>query len=296
MKKLIPALAMLLVAAALMGTSTFAWFSANKTVTAQGMSVKAVSDGGLVIASYKAGEAAPADADYVTAANVAWSNAMVTTGTGENAVTTYAASVKPTSFSYTTTDAGNGTTTHSEPKWVTATAANADDYAASNGYQTLTIGTAANRGKDNFLLTKWRIKSLDASDKSYELLVNKITVTGGTANTVDALLEQSLRVVIKCGDKYYKFAPNYASGSTGDLYYSNGNARVKETATTLVRCGSGAEVNTLIGSVKNSVATELEVYIYFEGEDENCMSKNAIALNTLSFTITYATGNTVASN
>ena len=44
MKKLIPALCLLLVAAALMGTSTFAWFSMNKQVTATGMQVKAKSN------------------------------------------------------------------------------------------------------------------------------------------------------------------------------------------------------------------------------------------------------------
>lgn len=49
MKKLIPALCMLLVAATLLGTSTYAWFSMNKTVYADGMSVKAVTDESLVI-------------------------------------------------------------------------------------------------------------------------------------------------------------------------------------------------------------------------------------------------------
>lgn len=43
MKKLIPALCMLLVSAVLLGTSTFAWFSMNKTVTATGMEVTAMS-------------------------------------------------------------------------------------------------------------------------------------------------------------------------------------------------------------------------------------------------------------
>ena len=43
MKKLIPALCMLLVAAALMGTSTFAWFSMNSTVTASTMQIKATT-------------------------------------------------------------------------------------------------------------------------------------------------------------------------------------------------------------------------------------------------------------
>ena len=43
-KKLIPALCMLLVAAVLMGTSTFAWFSMNDQVTATGMQVVVKSD------------------------------------------------------------------------------------------------------------------------------------------------------------------------------------------------------------------------------------------------------------
>lgn len=40
-KKLIPALCMLLISAVLMGTSTYAWFSMNKTVKAEGMQVTA---------------------------------------------------------------------------------------------------------------------------------------------------------------------------------------------------------------------------------------------------------------
>lgn len=44
MKKLIPALCMLLVAATLLGTSTFAWFSMNSQVSATGMQVTANSD------------------------------------------------------------------------------------------------------------------------------------------------------------------------------------------------------------------------------------------------------------
>lgn len=49
MKKIIPALCMLLISAMLMGTSTYAWFSMNNTVTAQGMKVQAVTSGGLFI-------------------------------------------------------------------------------------------------------------------------------------------------------------------------------------------------------------------------------------------------------
>lgn len=55
MKKLIPALCMLLVAAALLGTSTYAWFSMNETVTANSMSVKAATQAGIVISNAAGG-------------------------------------------------------------------------------------------------------------------------------------------------------------------------------------------------------------------------------------------------
>ena len=43
-RKLVPALCMLLVSAVLMGTSTYAWFSMNKKVTATGMEITAKAD------------------------------------------------------------------------------------------------------------------------------------------------------------------------------------------------------------------------------------------------------------
>ena len=48
-RRLIPAFAMLLVSAVLMSTASFAWFSINDAVTAQGMSVTATADSSLVI-------------------------------------------------------------------------------------------------------------------------------------------------------------------------------------------------------------------------------------------------------
>ncbi len=44
LKKLIPAFCMLLVSVAMLGTSTFAWFSMNKEVSATGMQITAKSD------------------------------------------------------------------------------------------------------------------------------------------------------------------------------------------------------------------------------------------------------------
>ena len=49
MKKLIPAICMLLVATMLLAGSTFAWFSMNTVVTATGMQVTAKAEEGIVI-------------------------------------------------------------------------------------------------------------------------------------------------------------------------------------------------------------------------------------------------------
>lgn len=54
-KKLIPAFCMLLISAVLMGTSTFAWFSMNTSVTATGMQVKAATSQNLVISNTENG-------------------------------------------------------------------------------------------------------------------------------------------------------------------------------------------------------------------------------------------------
>ena len=63
MKKLIPALCMLLVAAALLGTSTYAWFSMNTEVEATGMSVKAASDAASLVIANTAGGTFAADVE-----------------------------------------------------------------------------------------------------------------------------------------------------------------------------------------------------------------------------------------
>lgn len=85
MKKLIPAIGMTLLGAALLGTSTYAWFSANKTVTATGMVLQAKADSSLLISD-------KASADF--------SNTMALV----NDVTTPAAYMDPVQSTFSSTD------------------------------------------------------------------------------------------------------------------------------------------------------------------------------------------------
>lgn len=55
MKKVIPAIAMTLLGASLLGTSTYAWFSANTSATADGLSIKAQASSSLLVSASEAG-------------------------------------------------------------------------------------------------------------------------------------------------------------------------------------------------------------------------------------------------
>ena len=55
MKKLIPAIAMLLVSAVLLGTSTFAWFSMNNKVTVTGLQIQTTVTNNLLVDNYTGG-------------------------------------------------------------------------------------------------------------------------------------------------------------------------------------------------------------------------------------------------
>ncbi len=56
MRKLIPALAMLVLSAVMMSTASYAWFSMNTNVVAEGMKIQAQASGSLVIAQENASE------------------------------------------------------------------------------------------------------------------------------------------------------------------------------------------------------------------------------------------------
>lgn len=283
MKKLIPALCMLLVAACLMGTSTYAWFAANLEVTASGMQVKAMSDGGLALGIYSAYNTAPVDGAFKgkVDASEGWSNAAG------------AAEVKPTSF----TGAISGTN-YVAGNWVTSTS-NDPGSAASNGTYATAIDNSttwgATTGSDIFQHTKWQVKSL-VEDKTYELKITGVVVTGGTTTAGAAKnLEKSLRVLVKYGDKYFKFAPNCTEAEAGAAKFYTGTTPATDANLIWGLKADGttaAPIEVVIGNV-STTASDIEVFIYYEGEDANCMSANAINIKTLSVAITYATGSVV---
>jgi hypothetical protein len=288
MKKLIPALCMLLVAACLMGTSTYAWFSASESVNASGMQVKAMSDGGLAIASYKGAAGTtpqtPGEADFASAytLNVAggdWVNG--------------ASAIKPASW--------NGT------DWFAGTSATADSATADNLTK---LGTTYADLADYMQHTKWKIKSLK-DGATVKVGVTAITVTAEGGSSVN--LDKALRVAIKTGEQWYIFAPSYTTdqaatltyvdsyvGTTGtnsgdltlrDVKNADGDVIGQEpainTGNSNIKGGTAYSTTAVIFAALGTAAQDIDVYVYYEGQDSNCRTAFATNINTLKVAIDY---------
>lgn len=286
MKKLIPALCMLLVAACLMGTSTYAWFAANENVTASGMQVKAAADGGLAIASYNVDSdnvsaAYPATTDFAASAAAKWTNQLNADGTINTNAT-----VKPTSTM-------NGV-------WVTANSEDAN--LSKDATTTYAVVDAANL-KNHAQQTSFVIKSLDVSATTYTLKVASIALDGVTESVAGEALNDSIRVAICVTDitdaaagtlagtsAWYYFAPLSEATDATTLTYAAtaGTTATNYTSTDKIYLGADC-ANKEIATGLDSVGVKVDVYVYYDGEDENCKSANiALNVDTIKLTINFS--------
>ena len=250
MKKLIPAMCLLLISALLLGTSTYAWFSMNTAVTATGMQVKAQAESGIVISN----------------ANQETWNASA------SAKDTAVAELLPTSTSNFT-------------KWYHSTSADAKD---ANAHQTATGAyTEVSNGTSKYYSENvFYIKSATANALVKTLYIKSVTVTGADATHY---LDKTLRVGIKMStsETIMIFAP--VSGATL-TYYCNGSTSVSaidssSSATTAINTNTG--VTSIPASDNGLKAT---VYVWFEGEDAACISDNVTStLDTITVTVQFTT-------
>lgn len=143
-QKLIPAFCLLLVSAVLMGTSTFAWFSMNKTVKATGMTISAKSDSVYLVintgASFNKAGTEKEATSTVEAGKKLYPVAPVT------AFTNGADVAKATGWHYTYSDANNDYKQGAEATFTVCTEENLTDYVAS---ETFYIGLNEKSGKES---------------------------------------------------------------------------------------------------------------------------------------------------
>lgn len=185
-KKLIPAFCMLLISAVLMGTSTYAWFSMNKTVHATGMQVTAKSNSEYLLIG--AGTSASAS-DIQTGKLTTVDATYATTGNIDK-------KVYPVAY-YAEAGTLGGTTT--QPKsWYTANSDKVDETQA--GADAKNVSNVTEGDKDHMLTYTVRLTlskdSVNVSKKikvtatfnSADASVHALVIFGDTAATSDERL------------------------------------------------------------------------------------------------------------
>lgn len=178
MRKIIPAFAMLMVAAIMMSTASFAWFSMGTTATATGMQVQATADSSLIISTATTVEKFSTANNQVTVDSIT-TKLYPATHTDEAG---FEANLLKVPQDTGKVDAGNGS--YAGTGWVVATGSNYIDYTVY-----LATAGAAMTGKDLFVT----VSLPTGEDEVRNYIHNAVTIdfwvatwdaTGDKANTI----------------------------------------------------------------------------------------------------------------
>lgn len=244
-KQLLAAVAMVLVAAVALGSSTYAWFVASGSVTAEGMQVQAASEGGLAI----------------SVDGRAW---------GTSADAKVSGKLLPAS----TMDLKN---------WSHATAEKVNASKAKTGTRTVITDTVYDKASSAFkedngyvVMKEFKIRSTGTTDTVAKgLYVSDVTVTAPAAQ-----MSTALRVGILSQGKTFIYGPvditnpgNDQFGNTAsDNYAVYGD---NETPLGTVKLSQTGETTSAILSdnvvipTSGEDAIKVQVFIWYEGEDAN---------------------------
>jgi hypothetical protein len=291
---------MVLVAAIALGGSTFAWFANNNKVSATGMNVQAKAEGGIEI------KVKSATQSLATGYTNTWATAADTKIGAENPILLY-----PTSN--LASSASDGVITSN---WYHASAAIAGAFGAkSDTYCTLqsvaskctfTNGVASGNGvltyEDGvsgfvsagtyYLAATYQIARTGSG--AQDLKVSGVTVTGTTDGGKN--FDKSLRVAIACGTNVVLYAPvGYTGVSTAykvataapgpPMELNTATMPAENNVTALTSTQTSSVLAAAIGD--EDAPTEVNVYIWYEGEDTNLYTDGAETIDGLSVTVDF---------
>ena len=282
-RKLISSLGMLLVSATMLATSTYAWFTMNKEVEVRNLTVQAKAEGGLLIAETTDGiwdEAANTVAEEDSAKVALFPTSTNNTSSWYHATSKSAANAANASQSGASELKSEGYTELELDSEVIQTAV-----AGSNGQKEVFYKDSGETGYDEadakyyvkytyYLKTSTEgIISLGLTSGNQNVNISVVNVEGNE-NSTD--LNKSMRVGVAIGGKFYIFAP--ISGATGTYFV---NATTETTAIDSSASTHDAPMTIATGLTSlpgmNGTPEEVNIYMWYEGEDENCKSENVTA-------------------
>lgn len=290
---LVSSVAMLLVAMLALGTATYAWFTSNKSVTADGMKVKASSAKGLQITG--------------TNGNT-WGPAYTFTGTNSKAAT-----LTPVSAPYT-----KGTSSLSYDKFTKyfdpgevggstggAWANAADNTTFKNWTEYTTFPTAKASGEaisdttgaQKFIAYEVGVKSTGEAISNVKMKVSYANDTATADKSADyirvAVLKQSGITTNITGDQILtvlgsETTPNAISGLTGTAgsKVPSGISAQKLDGTENVTTGA-LESEVALASQVTTNPQYYTVLVWFEGQDSECVDVNQQVQGNISINFSY---------
>ena len=297
-RKLIPAAAMLCISAAMLATSTYAWFTMNKEVSVTSMQVMAQAEAGLLVS--EANSTGPAGWDNVATFNVSGQEPiqLFPASTLNSLEWWHAMSNIPTDGAGITSGSARSVNLSGDYEDISSIATASIGTATANSTAAGTIHYQDNdnsneyeNGEGYYMQYTYYLKSSGTSalslgnttgNQNLQILVPAITTTTGSAN-----LDKALRVGVKLNDRFYIFAP---VGGYDDTYYVTTNAAgTSNTAATVYPANSKVATDLESLNAVSGTGTQVDVYVWFEGEDDNCKSENLTAtLNQLDVSVKFS--------
>jgi hypothetical protein len=262
-KKLIPAAGMLALSASMLATSTYAWFSMNKTVTATGISMTATVPNQLLIKGSASGAAYKAAIDFTAAA--------------DSAVNASAAlsNLVPVAYKTQTADTSNPNNTFK--KLTTAGMTKVDQLGRVSGtvvdLSSATDVAAATANTDYFYDT-FTLKYAGQLDSSVSQPRVKITFEDSDTTNTQSPIVGALHVVLVDNE------------STPNVYeFDMGSATWTTTGDDANKYVYAPTNVTLFNADNDEVV--YTVYVFYDGEDAQCMNANALNMDTYTFTFDF---------
>ena len=271
-KKLIPAIVMLMFSAVMLVTSSFAWFSMNKDVTATGMSVTAQGKQ-IYLQIVENTDNFTAGAKQVEA----------TAKTPNNKGTLLPTNVKEESDGTTTYDGG-------EFVWVTAEGTDAANGAVKGAYTTVATGEEANY----YIKNTFKIRldpTAGANEADAPLKASGVTFSNQASIAKTEHLARSVSVLVVC-----TYEENSADVVKTQLFTQADVADTSVEEAALPDVGvftktAGDDALTNDAKFKNPEAgyVTVDIYVFFNGDSKHCTLEELgkATLNNYSVTVDF---------
>ena len=260
-KQLMAAIAMVLVAAIALGSSTYAWFVSNNTVTAQTTNISAQSNSAYLVIQEKTESQTATDSTSTSAATAA----------DTTAVKLYPAQVV------------NGTT-NGTYKFESAYAAKASEALekVNTRFTVGTDGSATEAVSNNYAHQDTFYIGTGGYDGTFSnLKVESVQVSA--ADSQKAELVNAMRVLIVCGDNWTVWK-NGAEVTTVAKLNEGGNAT---TDTALTAKYADTASKSIASSVSKGNDVTVDIYVFYDGAEDEVNSDNLADLADCGVTVTF---------